>query len=145
MTDYYTCRDCHGYIFTCGCRERKEPVIAVMQSERTTFEALNSALRFAASRSAITSAEELAIMAAWNARASDAEITRLTEALCFIGKWVERGVFDKQISGRESLEVIINLPGMPWNSARWDVDHKPYAAAYYARFPAALKGPSHGA
>lgn len=52
-----------------------------MQSERTTFEALNSALRFAASRSAITSAEELAIMAAWNARASDAEITRLTEAL----------------------------------------------------------------
>lgn len=47
-----------------------------MQSERTTFEALNSALRFAASRSAITSAEELAIMAAWNTRASDAEITR---------------------------------------------------------------------
>lgn len=52
-----------------------------MQSERTTFEALNSALRFAASRSAITSVEELAIMAAWNARASDAEITRLTKAL----------------------------------------------------------------
>lgn len=74
---------------------------------------------------------------------SAAEITRLTEALCFIGKWVERGVFDKQISARESLEVIINLPGMPWNSDRWDVDHKPYAAAYYARFPAALKGPSH--
>lgn len=84
-------------------------------------------------------------IAAWNARASDAEITRLTEALCFIGKWVERGVFDKQISARESLEVIINLPGMPWNSDRWDVDHKPYAAAYYARFPAALKGPSHDA
>lgn len=72
-----------------------------------------------------------------------AEITRLTEALCFIGKWVERGVFDAQISADEALEVIINLPGMPWNSARWDVDHKPYAAAYYARFPAALKGPSH--
>lgn len=52
-----------------------------MQSERTTFEALNSALRFAASRSAITSAEELAIIAAWNTRASDAEIARLTEAL----------------------------------------------------------------
>lgn len=52
-----------------------------MQSERTTFEALNSALRFAASRSAITSAEELAIMAAWNARASDAENTRLRAAL----------------------------------------------------------------
>ena len=47
-----------------------------MQSERTTFEALNSALRFAASRSAITSAEELAIIGAWNTRASDAEITR---------------------------------------------------------------------
>lgn len=24
MTDYYTCRECHGYIFTCGCREKKE-------------------------------------------------------------------------------------------------------------------------
>ena len=24
MTDYYTCRECHGYIFSCGCREKEE-------------------------------------------------------------------------------------------------------------------------
>lgn len=35
-------------------------------SERTPMEALRSALHFAASRSCITSAEELAIMDAWN-------------------------------------------------------------------------------
>lgn len=35
-------------------------------SDRTPFEALRSALRFAASRSCITGAEELAIMDAWN-------------------------------------------------------------------------------
>lgn len=74
-----------------------------------------------------------------------AEIERLRDALCFIGKWVERGAFDPQISAKEAVEVIINLPGMPWNSERWDVDHKPYAAAYYAQFPTALKGPSHDA
>ena len=73
--------DARGQIKRAAMQPTPRPQEAVMQSERTTFEALNSALRFAASRSAITSAEELAIMAAWNARASDAEITRLTEAL----------------------------------------------------------------
>lgn len=73
--------DARGQIKRAAMQPTPRPQEAVMQSERTTFEALNSALRFAASRSAITSAEELAIMAAWNARASDAVITRLTEAL----------------------------------------------------------------
>jgi len=64
-----------------------------MQSERTTFEALNSALRFAASRSAITSAEELAIMAAWNARTSDAVIRdygdkRYQQAIADVVEWL---------------------------------------------------------
>lgn len=73
--------DARGQIKRAAMQPTPRPQEAVMQSERTTFEALNSALRFAASRSAITSAEELAIMAAWNTLASDAEITRLTEAL----------------------------------------------------------------
>ena len=59
----------------------------------------------------------------------------LREALCFVGKWVERGQFDKHISPAEAISMIAHYPGMPWNSERWDVDHKPYAAVYYARFP----------
>ena len=77
-----------------------------MQSGRTTFEALNSALRFAAARSAITSAEELAIMAAWNARASDAEITRLTEAL--------RAAEERLSDATQALTDLRSKPYAPW-------------------------------
>ena len=74
--------------------------------------------------------------------AKDAEIERLKDAIRFVGKWVERGLFDKDVSAKDALETIAYLPGMPWNSGRWDVDHKSYAEAYYKSFPktrAALK------
>lgn len=73
------------------------------------------------------------------------EIERLNEALFFVGRWVERGMFCSSVTASEAISCIAHYPGMPWNSQRWDVDHKPYAAAYYAKFPrtAALAGDSH--
>lgn len=59
----------------------------------------------------------------------------LWETLCYLGKWVERGLFCKTVTPTEALQCLAHYPGMPWNSRRWDVDHKPYAAAYYAKFP----------
>jgi hypothetical protein len=59
----------------------------------------------------------------------------LREALCFLGKWIERGLFCKTVTAKEALSMMAHFPGMPWNSERWDVDHKPYAAAYYEAFP----------
>ena len=59
----------------------------------------------------------------------------LWETLFFLGKWIERGMFDKNVTAREAMGVMAHYPGMPWNSMRWDVDHKPYAAEYYAKFP----------
>lgn len=76
-------------------------------------------------------------IAAWNARTED-----YREALRFIGKWVERGLFCKTTSPHDALSVIAHLPNMPWNSERWDVDHKPYAEAFYKTFPKAL-GDAH--
>ena len=69
-------------------------------------------------------------IAAWNTRTED-----YRDVLCFIGKWVERGLFCKTTSPQDALSVIAHFPGMPWNSERWDVDHKPYAEAFYKMFP----------
>jgi len=35
----------------------------------------------------------------------------------------------------EAISMMAHYPGMPWNSQRWDVDHKGYADAYYKAFP----------
>jgi hypothetical protein len=59
------------------------------------------------------------------------------ETVYFMAKWVERGLFDKAISGAEALNVIAYYPGAPWHFERWDVDHKPYAADFYKAFPKA--------
>lgn len=56
----------------------------------------------------------------------------------YLWKWVERGLFDGQVSAKEALEVIAYHPAAPWKSSRWDVDHKSYAKAFYAKFPKAL-------
>ena len=57
--------------------------------------------------------------------------------LNFVAKWVERGLFDKMVSPKEALEVIAHYPAMPFNEGRWDVDHKPYAQAFYKAYPKA--------
>jgi hypothetical protein len=60
------------------------------------------------------------------------------EVLYYLAKWVERGLFDvKNHTPKEALEVIAHHPGMPWKRHRWDVDHKPYASAFYTKFPKA--------
>lgn len=61
----------------------------------------------------------------------------ITESFNFVAKWVERGLFDKHHTPKEALDVIAHYPGMPWKSGRWDVDHKPYASAFYTKFPKA--------
>lgn len=55
----------------------------------------------------------------------------------FLWKWVERGLFDPKISHQEALNVLAHWPGAPWKQGRWDVDHKPYAEAFYKKFPRA--------
>ena len=64
----------------------------------------------------------------------------------FVWKWVERGLFDGQISEREALQTMAHYPGAPWKMGRWDVDHKPYASQFYAMFPlsAGKKGTDDG-
>lgn len=61
--------------------------------------------------------------------------------LNFIWKWVERAMFDKDIGMKNALDTLANYPGAPWKSGRWDVDHKPYAEAFYAKFPKAAPIP----
>ena len=73
--------------------------------------------------------------AAARIEALSAQVAEQHKTLCFLGKWIERGLFDKNVSAKDALGVMAHLPGMPWNSERWDVDHKPYAAKYYAAFP----------
>lgn len=76
----------------------------------------------------------------------EARLAERHEVLCFLGKWIERGLFCKTVTAAEALSVMAHFPGMPWNSERWDVDHKPYAAAYYAKFPkTAAKDEPHAA
>ncbi|MFC0302727.1 hypothetical protein [Rhizorhabdus histidinilytica] len=55
----------------------------------------------------------------------------------YLWKWVERGLFDEHISPRNALEVMAHHPGAPWKEGRWNVDHKPYAKAFYEAFPRA--------
>lgn len=55
--------------------------------------------------------------------------------LAFFWKWVERGLFDKDVSAKDALGVIAHHPDAPWKNGRWDVDHKDYAEAFYAKFP----------
>lgn len=59
------------------------------------------------------------------------------QSLMFVAKWVERGMFDTLISPKDAIDTIAYYPGMPWMTGRWDVDHKPYANAFYNRFPKA--------
>jgi hypothetical protein len=56
----------------------------------------------------------------------------------FLWKWVERLEFDKTLSTKECVGVLLHYPGAPWNDGViWDVTHKEYAAAFYKRFPQA--------
>jgi hypothetical protein len=59
------------------------------------------------------------------------------ETFYYLAKWVERGLFDHHHTPKEALNVIAHHPGMPWKEGRWDVDHKPYANAFYTEFPRA--------
>lgn len=54
---------------------------------------------------------------------------------CFIWKWIERAIFDPNISEAEALSVLAHYPGAPWKQGRWNVDHKPYAKKFYEKFP----------
>jgi hypothetical protein len=63
------------------------------------------------------------------------------EAWLYLHKWVERGLFDDKISMDEALKCIAHHPSAPWKNGRWNVDHKPYAKAFYAAFPRAAAQP----
>lgn len=65
-----------------------------------------------------------------NRRAEDA-------AANFIWRWIERAIFDDKLTHGDCLAVIAHHPSAPWKNGRWDVDHKPYAEAFYAQFPKA--------
>jgi hypothetical protein len=66
-----------------------------------------------------------------------AELEGEREGFLYLCKWVERGLFDDKIMPADALNVIAMFPAMPWKNGRWDVDHKPYAKAFYERFPRA--------
>lgn len=67
--------------------------------------------------------------------------TEREEAWLYLHKWVERGLFDHHHTPKEALEVIAHHPTAPWKNGRWDVDHKPYAKAFYEAFPRAAAQP----
>lgn len=69
--------------------------------------------------------------------ALERELAELKESWFYLHKWVERGLFCKSVSPTEALEAIAFHPTAPWKNGRWDVDHKPYAAQFYAKFPKA--------
>jgi hypothetical protein len=79
----------------------------------------------------------------WNIRAAlsptpDAgEVQAVSGREAFIWRWIERAIYDKQISASEALSVLAHSPHAPWSNGRWDVDHKPYAAKLYADHPKA--------
>jgi hypothetical protein len=64
-------------------------------------------------------------------------LRQVRDTFYYLAKWVERGLFDHHHTPKEALEVIAYHPGMPWVEGRWDVDHKPYASAFYEKFPKA--------
>lgn len=68
---------------------------------------------------------------------SDTDETK-PDGSSFVWKWVERAIFDDMLPANECLSTLAHYPGAPWNLGRWDVDHKPYAAMFYAQFPKAL-------
>jgi hypothetical protein len=70
-------------------------------------------------------------------RQQSVTIRALKDTINFIARWVERGLFDHHHTPKEALDVIAYYPGMPWKEGRWDVDHKPYANAFYTKFPRA--------
>lgn len=53
----------------------------------------------------------------------------------YLWKWVERALFDHSVTAMKAAKVIAHHPAAPWQNGRWDVDHKPYAAAFYRMFP----------
>ena len=59
----------------------------------------------------------------------------------FVWKWIERAGFDASLSREECIDTLLHYPSAPWNSGRWDVDHKPYAKRFYAAFPNAALNP----
>jgi hypothetical protein len=70
-------------------------------------------------------------------RQASVTIRALRDTINFVARWVERGLFDHHHTAKEALDVIAYYPGMPWKTGRWDVDHKPYASAFYTKFPRA--------
>lgn len=72
------------------------------------------------------------------APASEVERLRnVEETFLYLCKWVERGLFCQHTAPKTALEAVAYYPGAPWNQGRWDVDHKPYADAFYKAFPRA--------
>jgi hypothetical protein len=69
-------------------------------------------------------------------------LRELSEERLFLYRWVERGMFDDATRPKNALDVMAHYPNAPWKNGRWDVSHKPYAAALYKLFPkaAAAKG-----
>lgn len=61
----------------------------------------------------------------------------MTDDEGFVWRWIERALYDPTVGMRDALGVLAHYPGAPWNRGRWDVDHKPYAAAFYADHPKA--------
>lgn len=60
-----------------------------------------------------------------------------TDGSAWVWRWIERAAFDDKLSKAECIDVLLHYPGAPWNLGRWDVDHKPYAEAFYKAFPKA--------
>jgi hypothetical protein len=63
------------------------------------------------------------------------ENERLRADILFISRWVERGIYCKNISPDAALKCIAYYPSMPWHNMVWDVDHKEYKEALYRDFP----------
>lgn len=59
------------------------------------------------------------------------------EAWAYLWRWVERRLFEKPVNHEAALKVMLHHPSAPWNNGEWDVSHKPYAEAFYAKFPKA--------
>lgn len=60
----------------------------------------------------------------------------------YLWRWVERGLFDKQVTFSDAFKVMAHHPGAPWNNGVWDVSHKPYAEQFYTKFPKARPLPA---
>ena len=65
------------------------------------------------------------------------EIEQRNDQLCWIARWIERGIYSDTTTPIAALKVIAHAPDMPWHSQVWDVDHKDYAEQFYKDFPKA--------